>query len=446
MSLACVILAAGQGTRMRSSLPKVMHPVAGQPMVRHVVAACEAVRANKIVVVTAPDMDSVREAIAPHTAAIQTIAQGTGDAVKAARAPLADFTGLVVVLFGDTPLLTPLALQQLIDKQKETGAAIVVGGFVPEEAGSYGRLVVRDDGQLDAIVEAADASPEQKAITLCNGGIMAFEADKLWPLLDQLRNENAKNEFYLTDCVALAGKAGHKVAVALMPVDDVSGINTRVHLAQAEKIMQERLRVKHMTAGVTLTDPDTVFFSVDTVIGKDVSIGPHVVFGKGVTVAEDVTINPFCHFEGVVIEKGAIIGPFARLRPGSTIGEAAHIGNFVEIKKSKIAAGAKINHLSYIGDASVGAKTNVGAGTITCNYDGYTKAHTEIGAGVFIGSDTALVAPVTVGDGAFIGAGSVITQDVPPDSLAIARGRQSNSVGWSKRFHEVQQANKANKK
>ena len=443
MSLACIILAAGQGTRMKSGLPKVMHPVAGKPMVCHVVAACEAMKADKIVVVVAPAMDDVRKAVAPHACAVQESPLGTGDAVKAARDALAGFSGSVLVLFGDTPLLSVDSLLRLLERQKEASAAIVVGGFTPNEAGAYGRLVVSADGQLDAIVEAADATPEQKKIKLCNGGIMAFDADKLWSLLDQVRNDNAKKEYYLTDCIALAGKAGYKVAVAEMPVDDVSGINTRLHLAEAEKVMQRRLRQKHLLAGVTMTDPDSVFLQTDTILGKDVTIGPNVVFGPAVSVGENVTIQAFCHLEGVSVEKGAIIGPFARLRPGSSIGEGAHIGNFVEIKKSKIADGAKINHLSYIGDAVVGAKTNIGAGTITCNYDGFTKSLTEIGASVFVGSDTALVAPVKVGDGAIIGAGSVITQDVPADALAIARGRQTINGGWAKLFREKQQGIKA---
>lgn len=438
MNLACIILAAGQGTRMRSALPKVMHSVAGLPMVKHVVAACESLKADKIVVVVAPDMKDVREEVHPHMCVVQSTPQGTGDAVKAAREALAGFSGNIVVLFGDTPLLTTQALQKMIDRQRETGAVIVVGGFVPPEAGAYGRLIVRADGQLEAIVEAADATPEQTAIKLCNGGIMLFQSDKLWPMLDQLRNDNAKSEYYLTDCVAMAAKAGHKVAVTEMPVDDVMGINTRVHLAAAEKIMQARLREKHMLTGVTMTDPDTVFLSVDTEIGRDVTIGPNVIFGLGVTIEDNVEVRPFCHFEKVRVCAGAIIGPFARLRPDSTIGEGAHIGNFVEIKKSTIAAGAKINHLTYIGDASVGEKTNVGAGTITCNYDGFNKFRTEIGAGAFIGSNTSLVAPVKIGDGALIAAGSTITQNVPDDALAIARERQQNIEGKAKGFRTLQ--------
>ncbi|MDD3183000.1 MAG: bifunctional UDP-N-acetylglucosamine diphosphorylase/glucosamine-1-phosphate N-acetyltransferase GlmU [Alphaproteobacteria bacterium] len=439
MSLACIILAAGQGTRMCSDLPKVMHSVAGWPMVKHVVSICESLAADQIIPVIAPDMIDVREAVRPYACVVQATPNGTGDAVKAARKSLQEFSGNIVVLFGDTPLLTTQALQQLIDRQKETGAAIVVGGFVPSDAGAYGRLIVRADGQLDAIIEAADASPEQKAIKLCNGGIMLFQSDKLWPMLDQLRNDNAKGEFYLTDCVEMAAKAGHKVAVTEMPVDDVMGINTRAHLAKAEKIMQDRLRQRHMLAGITMTDPDTVFLSVDTIIGKDVTIGPNVIFGAGVVIDSNVVIHPFCHLEKVSVGKGAVVGPFARLRPGSTIGEGAHIGNFVEIKKSAIAAGSKINHLSYIGDATVGEKTNIGAGTITCNYDGFNKSLTQIGAAVFVGSNTSLVAPVRIGDGALIAAGSTITRDVPENALAIARERQRIVEGKAKTFRSFQE-------
>ena len=439
MSLACIILAAGQGTRMRSSLPKVMHPVAGLPMVKHVVRVCEEIKADKIITVIAPDMDIVREAVTPHRCAVQTQALGTGDAVKAAKQALADFEGTVLVLFGDTPLLTAQALQHMISTQTETGAAIVVGGFIPDEAGAYGRLIVRSDGQLEAIVEAAEASAEQKAIRLCNGGIMSFQSDKLWSLLDRVTNANTKGEYYLTDCVALANKAGYKVAVTEMSVDDVMGINTRLHLASAEKVMQRRLREQHLLAGVTMTDPDSVFLSVDTKIGRDVTIGPNVVIASGVEIADGVTIHPFCHLDQVKIEKGAVIGPFARLRPQSTIGEGAHIGNFVEIKKSTVAAGAKINHLSYIGDASVGEKSNIGAGTITCNYDGFNKTRTEIGASVFVGSNSALVAPVKIGNGAMIAAGSTITADVPADALAIARERQSTVEGKARSFRALQE-------
>lgn len=439
MNLACLILAAGQGTRMKSSLSKVMHPIAGVPLVRHVVSACETLPADKIVIVVAPDMKNVQEAVLPYPCAVQTQPLGTGDAVKAARGLLEDHQGLVLVLFGDTPLITPETLRSIIEKQKETGAALVVGGFVPDDALSYGRLVIGANGQLLSIVEAAEATPEQRGIKLCNGGVMLFEADKLWPLLDKVQNNNSKNEYYLTDCVALANQAGLKVVVTEMPVDDVAGVNTREQLASLEKIMQSRLRRKHMLAGVSMVDPDTVYLSVDTKLGQDVTIGPNVVFGQGVVIGDNVDIRAFCHLEQVIVDVGAVIGPFARLRPGAKIGAGAHIGNFVEVKNSSIGTSAKINHLSYIGDATIGAKTNIGAGTITCNYDGFTKSRTEIGAGAFVGSNTALVAPVTVGDGAVIAAGSTITVDVPSDALAVAREQQSNKEGWAKHFRALQE-------
>lgn len=436
--LACVILAAGQGTRMKSSRPKVLHPIASFPMIHHVVKACEALTPQKVVIVIAPDMDAVQAAVAPHVCALQRQPLGTGDAVKAAGQALSGFDGHVLVLFGDTPLITPESLIALRERLMQDQAAIAVAGFVPADPTAYGRLVIDDKGALLEIVEAADASSQQKAITLCNGGIMLFEATALWALLDQIGNVNAKGEYYLTDCIALANKQGLRVTTAMIDADDVRGVNTRVQLAEVEAVMQRRLREAHMLAGVTMIDPATVFLAADTVLGRDVSIGPNVVFATGVVIEDSVEIRAFSHLDQVTVEKGAIIGPFVRLRPTSVIGEAAHIGNFVEIKNTKIAKGAKVNHLSYIGDASVGEKTNIGAGTITCNYDGFSKAHTEIGAGAFIGSNTALVAPITVGDGAIVAAGSTITQDIPANALAIAREKQTNTEGWAGRFRALQ--------
>jgi bifunctional UDP-N-acetylglucosamine pyrophosphorylase / glucosamine-1-phosphate N-acetyltransferase len=442
--LACVILAAGQGTRMRSDLPKVLHVVAGLPMIKHVVLACAELAPEKLVAVIGPNMAAVEKAVAPQRCVIQPGPLGTGDAVKAARQELKDFKGDVIILFGDGPLVTAESLRMLQAKRQETKDAIIVAGYTPDDPGSNGRLVLDGKGQLTAIVEAADATPEQLKIRLCNGGIMLFAADKLWPLLDQLKNNNAKKEFYLTDCIALARTAGERCAVAEMPVDEVFTVNTRVELAEAEKRMQRRLRRRAMLDGATMTDPDTVYLSVDTKIGRDVTIGASVYCGSGVEIADKVEIRDFCHLEQVKIEEGALIGPFARLRPGSVIGPGAHIGNFVEIKNTEVSKGAKINHLSYIGDASVGAKANIGAGTITCNYDGFRKHHTSIGSEAFIGSNTALVAPVKVGDGAYVGAGSVITQEVPPNTLAIARGRQANVDDWARRFREEQEERKKN--
>ena len=438
--LACVILAAGQGTRMLSDKPKVMHSIAGMPMVRHVINACSELWPEKIIVVVAPGMEQVCATVAPHKCAVQESPLGTGDAVRAARNDLSDFSGDIIVLFGDTPLVTSAALEKLQIKRKETGADIVVAGFVPDEPGAYGRLVLNDTGDLEAIVEAKDARPEQLKIKVCNGGIMLFSSKKLWRLIVKLNNNNAKKEFYLTDCIGLAREAGMRCVVTEASSDDVMGINNRVDLAEAERVMQQRLRREAMLGGVTLIDPDTAYLSVDTKFGKDVTIGPNVVIGSGVEIGDGVVINPFCHIEKTKIGAGAIIGPFARLRPGSVIGGEAHIGNFVEIKNSEIGKGSKVNHLSYVGDAQVGAKTNIGAGTITCNYDGFRKSKTQIGDGVFIGSNTALVAPVKVGDGAMIGAGSVITKEVPADSLGVERSHQTNLEDWAKKFRLKQKS------
>nr|MDP9128682.1 bifunctional UDP-N-acetylglucosamine diphosphorylase/glucosamine-1-phosphate N-acetyltransferase GlmU [Pseudomonadota bacterium] len=367
---------------------------------------------------------------------------GTGDAVKAARTELKGFSGDVIVLFGDAPLVTPSVLMAMRERREETGAAIIVAGFVPADPSPYGRLMLNGQGMLTAIVESADATTEQRGVKLCNGGLMLFDARKLWPLLDKLSDKNSKNEFYLTDCIALATQAGDSCSVAEMPPDQVLGINTRLELAQAEKLMQQRLRTRAMLQGATLVDPETVFLSPDTVIGRDVVIGPNVVLGLGVVIGNKVEIRPFCHLEQSSVQDGAIVGPYARLRPGTVIGAGAHIGNFVEIKNTSVGGGAKINHLSYIGDASVGPTANIGAGTITCNYDGFRKHHTDIGAGAFIGSNSSLVAPVKVGDGAYVGAGSVITMEVPANTLAVARGRQANIDDWARRFREEKMSRK----
>lgn len=437
-ALACVILAAGQGRRMKSDLPKVLHAIAGLPMIRHVVNACAGLLPEQIVTVIAPDHQKIAEAVTPSLTAIQIKPLGTGDAVKAARHLLKDFTGDILVLFGDTPLLEPATLQALRDKRQATNATIVVAGFQAVDPAAYGRLMMAKDGQLDAIIEAKDATPEQLAVTLCNGGIMLFDGTKLWSLLDALQNNNAKQEFYLTDCVRLARAKGWPVGVAMIPEMQVLGVNNRAELAEAEKLMQQRLRRQAMLDGATLIDPDTVYLAADTRMGRDVTIGPNVVIGNGVEIQDKVTIKAFCHLEQVRVETGAIIGPFARLRPGTVVGREAHIGNFVELKNTQVEERAKINHLSYIGDSHVGAGANIGAGTITCNYDGFRKSRTEIGAEAFIGSNTSLVAPVKIGAGSYVGAGSVITMDVPANTLAVARGRQQNIADWAKRYREQQ--------
>ncbi|MDE2030400.1 MAG: bifunctional UDP-N-acetylglucosamine diphosphorylase/glucosamine-1-phosphate N-acetyltransferase GlmU [Alphaproteobacteria bacterium] len=433
--LACVILAAGQGTRMKSDLPKVLHPVAGASMISHVLAACAVLSPTHVVVVVGPDGKEIEQVVAPVSCVVQKKPLGTGDAVKAARKMLDGFTGDVVILFGDGPLITTESIQALQRKRQESKAAIVVAGFRLENPGPYGRLITDKAGKLTGIVEACEATSEQKEIGLCNGGAMLFDGARMWKLLDALKDDNAKKEFFLTDCVALAQKEGG-AALEVIPSDDVLGVNTRIELAQAEKIMQRRLREKAMLAGATMTDPDSVFLCADTRIGRDVTIGPNVVFGPGVEIGDRVDIRAFCAIERARIEAGAIVGPFARIRPESYIGAGVHIGNFVEIKNSRIDAGAKINHLSYIGDATVGEKANIGAGTITCNYDGFRKMRTHIGAGAFIGSNSALVAPVAIGDGAYVGAGSVITNEVPAGTLAVARGRQANIEGWAERVRD----------
>jgi bifunctional UDP-N-acetylglucosamine pyrophosphorylase / glucosamine-1-phosphate N-acetyltransferase len=408
---------------MKTSIPKPLHAVAGRPMVLHSLAAVANFKPAQTVVVIGPDMQALAQAVAPCASATQPEPKGTGHAVKCGLESVS-INGDVLVLFGDTPLVTPQTLQKLIDRRAAGDSpAVVVSGMTPPSPNGYGRLLV-EGGTLIGIVEEKDASEAQRAISLCNGGIMLFDGKLLPALLSQLTPNNAKGELYLTDTIALARKAGHVCAHVEIPFEDVIGVNSRAELATVEAVMQFRLRAAALAGGATLIDPDTTYLSYDTQLGQDVTIEPNVFFGPGVTVANGVTIKAFSHLEGVTIEQDAIIGPFARLRPGSQIGVGTHIGNFVELKKATTGAGAKINHLSYIGDASVGAHANIGAGTITCNYDGFGKYQTEIGEGAFIGSNTALVAPVKVGAAALVGAGSVITSDVPADALALERSPQ----------------------
>lgn len=442
-TLACVILAAGQGTRMRSDLPKVLHTVASVPMIQHVLSACTELFPERIVVVIAQKAEMVEKAVSPHRCVVQPKALGTGDAVKAAQLELKGFKGDIIVLFGDAPLVTPNALRNLQLKRSESGASIVVAGFIAEDPTPYGRLLIDKNGHLQKIVEASEATAEEKKISICNGGIMLFDSTQLWQLLEKLENKNSKGEFYLTDCIELARKEGLVCASANMPANEVLGINTRVELAHAEKLMQQRLRKQVMLNGTTLIDPDTVFLAADTKIGRDTIIGPNVFLGTGVEIGNKVEIRAFCHLEKVKIDDGALVGPYARLRPGTSLGAGVHIGNFVELKNTVVEKGAKINHLSYIGDAFVGAKANIGAGTITCNYDGFRKFHTHIGAETFIGSNSSLVAPVKIGDGAYVGAGSVITMEVPAHTLAVARGRQANIGDWARRFRDQQIENQS---
>ncbi len=419
---------------MRSDRPKVLHEVAGRPLIDHVMRALDALAPRATAVVIGPGMDAVAAAVAPHRTAVQTERRGTGHAVMAARAVLEGFVGDVVVLYGDVPLLTSETIRRLVAARR--GAWLAVLGFRPDDPTGYGRLILDRDGGLDRIVEQADAGAAEQAVTLCNAGALAADATQLFELVAQLRPDNAQGEYYLTDVVGLARAAGARIAVVEADAEEVLGVNSRLDLARVEAAAQRRLRLAAMAGGATLIDPDTVYFSADTKLGRDVTIGPNVVFGPGVTVGDRVEIRAFCHLEGATVADGALIGPMARLRPGAEIGAGAHIGNFVEIKNAVIEAGAKANHLSYVGDAHVGAGANIGAGTITCNYDGMFKWHTEIGAGAFIGSNTALVAPVSIGEGAMIGAGSVITADVPSGALAVTRAPVNQSDDGAARFRE----------
>jgi bifunctional UDP-N-acetylglucosamine pyrophosphorylase/glucosamine-1-phosphate N-acetyltransferase len=440
---AALILAAGKGTRMRSARPKVLHPVANRPMIRHVLDAVAALGPARTVVVLAPGMDEVAAAAAPAEVAIQEEQLGTGHAVMAARPalegqPIED----VLILTGDAPLLTAETLGRLVGERRRRRAALAVLAMRPPVPGAYGRMILGGD-TLEAIVEAKDASPEQLAVPLCNAGVFAVDGKLLWRLLERLDRRNAQGEYYLTDIVGLARAEGRTAIAVEAPHEETAGINSRAELAAAEAAMQQRLRARHMAAGATLTAPETVFFSADTVIGRDVSIGPFTVFGPGCTVEDEAEILGFCHFTGARIRTGASVGPYARLRPGADIGEAAHVGNFVEVKASRLGKGAKANHHSYIGDSEVGARANIGAGTITVNYNGFTKEKTVIGEGAFIGSNAALVAPVTVGAGAIVGAGSVITRDVAADALALERAAQVEKPGAARAFREKRAAAKA---
>ncbi len=444
--IAAIVLAAGQGTRMKSRLPKVLHALAGRPMIGHVLAAVDALSPARVVVVVAPGMDAVAAAAPGAAIAVQEQPLGTAHAVLAAREALAGFEGDVLILFGADPLITPETLARMVAARNAApGAAVVVLGMRPDDPGAYGRLVLDRDGALDRIVEFRDASPEERAIPLCNAGVMAVDGTHLFALLDAVGNDNAKGEYYLTDIVAVARARGLRCAVVEGDADELKGVDSRADLAVAEALMQARLRAAALAAGVTMIDPSTVYLAFDTEIAEDVVIEPNVVFGPGVRVGRGARIRAFSHIEGAEIAAGAQIGPFARLRPGASVGEAARIGNFVEVKAAAIEDGAKVNHLSYVGDARVGAGANVGAGTITCNYDGFSKSRTEIGAGAFIGSNTALVAPVSVGDGAIVGAGSVVTRDVPADAVATTRAPQDTRPGAAKRLRARKQRAKERK-
>lgn len=424
-----VILAAGMGTRMKSDRPKVMHPLAGQPMLRYLLDNAASVF-DRIVVVVGPGMEQVAALAAPHAVVVQQDRLGTAHA--AAQAADLFGTGDVAVLYGDNPLITADSMRRMLacraGEGNSEGAGLALMAMRPRDPGRYGRVVTQD-GLVRRIVEWADASDEERAITLCNAGVLCAGAEDFRRWLGAVRNDNAQGEYYLGDVVAMAVAEGRQVRAVEAPEDELRGINSRAELAEAEACVQRRLRAAALDGGATLVAPETVFLAADTVLEPDVLVQPHVVFGPGVTVRRGAEIRAFSHLEGCVVGPGALIGPYARLRPGSDVGAAAHVGNFVELKATTLGAGAKANHLSYLGDATIGPATNIGAGTITCNYDGVFKHRTDIGAGCFVGSNAILVAPVSIGDGALVAAGSVITQDVLPDAMALGRARQTNKDG-----------------
>lgn len=443
-SCLCIILAAGEGTRMKSAKPKVLHEIAGLAMVRHVARTAMQVGGD-IALVAGRGSDAVRAAVtaeAPNADAyVQEERLGTAHAVLAAREALRRGYDDVIVLFGDTPLMRPRVLEAARGRLAQ-GAQVVVIGFRTDQPQGYGRIL-ETEGRVSAIREDRDCSPEEKQISYCNGGIMAFSGRHALDLLDSIRNDNSQGEYYLTDIVAIAHRAGMPAVSVEARADDVLGVNNRAELAQAEALWQRRRRREMMLAGVTLIDPDSVFFSHDTEIGADTVVEPNVFFGRGVRIAGNVTVHGHSHLEGATVAEGAEIGPFARLRPGAELGEKSKVGNFCEVKKAKVGAGAKVNHLSYVGDAVIGAGANIGAGTITCNYDGFAKHLTEIGEGAFIGSNSSLVAPVRIGNGGYVASGSVVTMDVPDDAVAFGRSRQENKPGRARRLRERLQAAKA---
>lgn len=443
--LAVIILAAGQGTRMKSALHKVLHPVAGRPMLLHLLASTAQLAPERQVVVVGAGREQVEAAVVGLgvSIAVQDRQMGTGHAVAQAHDALAGFAGDVLILYGDVPLVSAATMKAMIDRlNRGDEPRAVVLGFRPDDAAAYGRIIADGQGVIEKMVEFKDATDAERAVTLCNSGLMAVRSTDLFVLLDRIGNDNAAGEYYLPDIVMLPGAAS-----AVIETDplEVAGVNSRIELAGVEAAWQAQRRLAAMRDGVTLVAPETVFFAHDTVIGRDVVVEPNVVFGPGVTIEDDVVIHAFSHIEGAVVRQGAEVGPYARLRPGADIGPKAKVGNFVEVKKATLGEGAKANHLSYIGDASVGAGANIGAGTITCNYDGFLKYRTQIGAGAFIGSNSALVAPVKVGDGAIVAAGSTLTRDVAADALALARGRQEEKPGWAMRFRKTMAERKAGK-
>lgn len=446
--IAAIILAAGMGTRMKSDLHKVLHPIAGRPMLLHLIDSVDALDPAKVVVVAGARREQVEAAVAPLGAevAIQAEQLGTGHAVRQAEAALSGFSGDVLILYGDVPLVTTETMRAMIDRLHGAGEpSVVVLGFRPADPAAYGRVIADADGRIDKIVEFKDASADERAVTLCNSGLMAVRSADLFRLLAKLTNQNAAGEYYLTDVAELAASDGRGSVVVETDPDEVAGINSRAELATVDASWQAKRRVRAMADGATLVAPDTVWFSFDTQIGRDVLIEPNVFFGPGVSIADGATIRAFSHIEGATVGEGAEVGPYARLRPGAVLGEKSKVGNFVEVKKATLGKGAKANHLTYLGDAEIGAGANIGAGTITCNYDGFFKYRTVIGEGAFIGSNSALVAPVSIGAGAIVGAGSTVTSDVEADALRLVRPPQESKAGWAKRFRDMMSARKASK-
>jgi len=443
---AALILAAGKGTRMKSDLHKVLHPIAGRPMLGHLIAAVDRIGATRRMVVTGAGREQVESFVTPLGVDVVTQEPqlGTAHAVRQGEAMLAGFDGDILILYGDVPLVRPETMTRMLDRLHAPDAPVaVVLGFRPTDPLAYGRILARSDGVIEKMVEYKDASSEERAIDLCNSGLMAVRGADLWTLLARVGNDNAAREYYLPDIVMIAGAEGRRSAVIEAEAWEVAGVNSRAELAAVEAEWQQRRRALAMSEGATLIAPETVWFAHDTEVGRDVVIEPNVFFGAKAVIGDGVVIHGFSHIEGATVHAGAQIGPYARLRPGAEIGEGARIGNFVEVKNGRFGKGAKANHLSYIGDAEVGANANIGAGTITCNYDGFLKYRTVIGEGAFIGSNSALVAPVAIGDGAIVGAGSVITRDVEGDALAVARGSQTARPEWAARFRERMRAKKA---
>ena len=445
-NFAVVILAAGQGTRMRSDTHKVLHPIAGKALLMHLLDSVDRLGAEKRVVVVGKGRDQVEKALKGRDVSIahQAEQKGTAHAVQQAKDALAGYESAVLILYGDTPFVEPETLKRMLDRLDGGGGpGVVVLASTPDDPLKYGRIILGGGDHIAKMVEYKDATEEERTVRLCNSGMMALRAKDLFRWLDQVGNDNAAGEYYLPDVVNIAAAEGRDAVVIEGDPYETAGVNSRAELAHLELDWQRRRREQALQDGATLIDPESVWFAADTKLGRDVTVEPHVVFGPGVEVADGATIKAFSHIEGATIATKAVIGPFARLRPGARIGEKAKVGNFVEVKKAVLGPGAKANHLSYIGDADVGADANIGAGTITCNYDGFGKYSTVIGEGAFIGSNTALVAPVTIGPAAIVGAGSVITKDVAPDSLAVERSEQRGIAGWAKRFRDRMLAKKA---